>query len=288
MNTSEKKKKIFLDGCDPAETRKMVALLGFLDGQTTNPTLLALSPTIQTLAQQGRRLTHADLMAAYRQAVEEIAVLVPQGSVSIEVYADASTTADAMLRDARQMHAWIPNAHIKFPMTAGGLAAAAAAVREGMRVNMTLCFSQQQAGAVYTATREAKKGQVFISPFIGRLDDRGENGMDLIANILRMYAEGDGHVEVLAASIRSVDHILASMQLGAEIITAPTKILRVWAGAGRPEPSANWAYAPVGLAAIPYEEITLAKEWGAYNIQHELTDQGIARFAADWNALIGK
>ena len=88
------------------------------------------------------------------------------------------------------MFGWIPNAHVKFPTSAEGLKAAEKAIGLGLRVNMTLCFSQAQAAAVYAATRGARKGQVFVSPFIGRLDDRGENGMDLIANILRMYAKG--------------------------------------------------------------------------------------------------
>ncbi len=98
------------------------------------------------------------------------------------------------------MFSWIPNAHVKFPTSREGLEAAGRAVKEGLRVNMTLCFTQEQAAAVYSATAGAKKGDVFISPFIGRLDDRGENGMDLIENIQKMYGTGDGHVEVLTAS----------------------------------------------------------------------------------------
>ena len=91
--------------------------------------------------------------------------------------------AEDMLPQGREMFSWIPNAHIKFPTSHEGLKAADQAVQEGLRVNLTLCFSQEQAAAVYAATKGAKKGDVFVSPFIGRLDDRGENGMDLIANI---------------------------------------------------------------------------------------------------------
>ena len=121
--------------------------------------------------------------------------------VSIEVFADFDTTAENMLAQGREMFSWIPNAYVKYPCTKEGLHAAQASVREGIRVNMTLCFSQEQAGAVYAATKGSKQ-PVYVSPFLGRLDDRGENGMDLVRNIKKMYEPGDGHVLVLAASIR--------------------------------------------------------------------------------------
>ncbi len=107
---------------------------------------------------------------------------------------------------------------------------------------MTLCFSQAQAAAVYAATRGAKKGEVFVSPFIGRLDDRGENGMDLIANILKMYGKGDGHVEVLTASVRTLDHLLCAIKLGSDIITAPLAVLKEWKEKGLPMPKDDYPY----------------------------------------------
>ncbi len=143
-----------------------------------------------------------EIIDFYRDVVKKISAMIPQGSVSVEVYADGATKAETMLQQGKEMFGWIPNAHVKFPTSAEGLKAASGAIGEGLRVNMTLCFTQAQAAAVYAATRGARKGQVFVSPFIGRLDDRGENGMDLIANIIRMYAKGDGHVEVLTASVR--------------------------------------------------------------------------------------
>lgn len=103
----------------------------------------------------------------------------------------------------------IPNAYIKYPCTAEGLKAAQMSVAAGIRVNMTLCFSQAQAAAVYAATR-GSKAPVYVSPFIGRLDDHGKNGVDVIDNIKRMYANSDGHVLVLAASIRNLDDVLYS------------------------------------------------------------------------------
>jgi len=151
---------------------------------------------------------------------------------------------------------------------------------------MTLCFSQQQAAAVYAATHGAIKGQVFVSPFIGRLDDRGENGMDLIENIIRMYAKGDGHVEVLTASVRSLDHLIYAIHLGTDIATAPLKVFQEWGEKGLLSPGENFIYTVGKLRQIPYEELDLNKDWSAFDVSHELTAAGIDRFAADWNSLL--
>ena len=288
MNCVRPRAKIFLDSGDQEETREAAGLMGFLDGQTTNPTLIAGHPAARERKLKGDAFTRREIMTLYRAVARDIAAQIPAGSVSLEVYADERTATADMMDAAREMYAWIPNAHIKFPLTAAGLAAAEAAVAEGMRVNLTLCFSQAQAAAVYAATRGAKKGQVFVSPFVGRLDDRGENGMDLIANIIRMYAAGDGHVEVLAASIRNMDHVFAALRLGSDIITAPAKVLRAWADAGCPAPPDDWAYRPVALAPIPYKDIDLALDWRRFAIDHELTSRGLERFSADWNALIAR
>lgn len=107
---------------------------------------------------------------------------------------------------------------------------------------MTLCFSQEQAAAVYAATHGAKKGQVFVSPFIGRVDDRGENGMDLIKNILKMYEKGDRHVEVLTASLRNLNHLLYSIKVGSDIVTSPFKILKGWGENKIPMPNSDYLY----------------------------------------------
>ena len=215
----------------------MLTQLGFLDGQTTNPTLISKNPEARRKLEQGKKFTPRETLAFYRGVVNTISGLIPGGSVSIEVYADASTPAEEMLKQGREMFDWIPNAHIKFPTSREGLKAAQQAVKEGLRVNMTLVFSQEQAAAVDVATKGARKSQVFLSPFIGRLDDRGENGMDLIANIIRMYRKGDGHVEVLTASVRNLDHFLYALKLGSDIITAPYDILKRWGDKGFPFPA---------------------------------------------------
>jgi transaldolase len=285
------KTKIFLDSGDPAETREALSVLGFLDGQTTNPSLIAKNP-----ATAGKKFSQQKLLDFYRGVVGEVSSLIPQGSVSIEVYADSQTSDEEMLKQGRQFFKWIPNAHIKYPVTAEGLKAAEISVKEGMRVNMTLVFSQEQAAAVYAATRlrqgfggqalGAKRGQVFLSPFVGRLDDRGENGMDLIENIIRMYKSGDSHVEVLTASVRSLEHFMHAVELGSDIITAPLKIIKEWAELGMPVQILNLKSEILNLKSIPYQEVNLNKPWQEYNIQHDLTDKGIEKFAADWNGLI--
>lgn len=280
--------RIFLDGGDPAETEATMKLLGFLDGQTTNPTLIAKNPGARERLEKGQKFSEKEIIDFYRKVVAEIAVLIPDGSISVEVYADGTTTAAAMLAQGKEMFSWIPNAHVKFPTTVEGMKAAERAVADRLRINMTLCFSQSQAAAVYAATRGAAKGAVFISPFVGRLDDRGERGMDLIGNIIRMFQQGDGHVEVLAASVRSIDHLFCALKLGSDIVTAPFNVLKEWAAKGLPIPSNEFRYEGGGLTAIPYEDIDLARKWQAYDIHHVLTDKGIERFSADWNALIRK
>lgn len=277
--------KIFLDGGDPKETKEIISLLGGLDGQTTNPTLIVKSPEAHKRIAAGQKFTSKETMDFYRGVVTELSGLIPNGSISVEVYANKNTTAEEMFNEAREMWSWIPNAHIKFPTTHAGLAAAEQLISEGGRVNMTLVFSQEQAAAVHAATRGAKQGDVFVSPFIGRLDDIGENGIDLIKNIKQMYDEAGSHVELLAASIRSTSHMLASLAHSSDIITAPASVIRTWVEAGRPDGS-SYIYATKGLKTIPYKQVDLSKDWREFDSSHPLTNKGIERFAADWNALI--
>lgn len=286
MRPNNLKTRIFLDGGNADETKEIVELLGFLDGQTTNPTLISKNPGARKRLESGGKFSPVEIYDFYRGVVKTLSGLMPRGSVSIEVYADAATKAGAMLKQGHEMFSWIPNAHIKFPTSREGLKAAAQAIQEGLRVNMTLCFSQEQAAAVHAATRGAKKGEVFVSPFIGRLDDRGENGMDVIANIIRMYRNGDGHVEVLTASVRNRDHFLYALKLGSDIITAPYDVLKAWGEQGMPVPGNDYHYDAELLKPIPYKELDLNSRWEDLDIRHELTEKGMERFSADWNALI--
>lgn len=278
--------KIFLDGGDPAETKKIIELIGFLDGQTTNPTLISKNPLARHRIERGEKFSREEIFEFYAQVVKEISSFIPNGSISVEVYADASTTSEDMFKQAKEMSLWIPNAHIKFPITYEGIKAAIRSLKEGLRVNMTLCFTQEQAASVYAATKGAKKGDVFISPFVGRLDDIGLNGMDLIGNIIKMYENGDRHVEVLTASVRNIEHFLYAIRLNSDIITAPFNVLKEWSEKKLFIPENDYVYQSKDLKSIPFKNIELNKHWVDYNINHPLTDKGIERFSSDWNALI--
>src|SRR5690348_16361275 len=161
------KTKILVDGGDPQETQRVKELLGFVDGQTTNPSLIAKNPHIKELMASGHKLSSREEMEEYKKIVRTICPWVGDAGVSIEVFADQNTTAQQMFEQGREMFSWIPNAYIKYPCTAEGLRAAQMSVRQDIRVNITLCFSQQQAAAVYAATKGAKE-PVYVSPFVGR------------------------------------------------------------------------------------------------------------------------
>src|SRR5215467_14347884 len=182
MLSNKPKTKILVDGGDPEETSRVKDLIGFVDGQTTNPSLIAKNPEIRERIASGHTLSQQEEKDEYKKIVQTISPLVGDAGVSIEVFADLDTKAEEMLAQGEEMFSWIPNAYIKYPCTHEGLKAAEMSVQRQIRVNMTLCFSQEQAAAVYAATR-VSKDPVYVSPFVGRLDDRGENGIDLVKNI---------------------------------------------------------------------------------------------------------
>ncbi len=277
---TQPKTKILLDGGDPQETLRIKKFLGFVDGQTTNPSLVANNPHIKQLLASGRKLSEQDEMDEYRKIVREISPLVGDAGVSIEVFSDQKTTAQQMVVQGKQMYSWISNAYVKYPCTAEGLRAAQMSVSEGLRVNLTLCFSQQQAAAVYAATK-GTRAPAYVSPFVGRLDDIGQNGMDLIKNVKQMFTHGDGHVKVLAASIRNLEQLLCCFWLDVDLVTVPAKVLMVWAEKGFPMPEANFQYRS-SAKPIPYEELDLAQQWESFDIGHELTTRGLEKFVADY------
>jgi transaldolase len=286
MSLSRSKTKILIDGGDPGETREIKDLIGVVDGQTTNPSLIAKNPEIQQRLASANKLSEQEQKDEYRKIVRQISPLVGDAGVSIEVFADLNTTSEEMLTQGEEMFSWITNAYIKYPCTHEGLRAAQMSVERGIRVNMTLCFSQEQAAAVYAAT-EGTKTPAYVSPFIGRLDDRGENGMDLVQNIKKMYESGDGHVRVLAASIRNLDQLLASFALQVELVTVPAKLLQEWAARGCLLPGEDFGYKGLDangkfLRSIPYKELDLNSPWQSFDISHELTTKGIQKFVADY------
>ena len=189
--------KIFLDTADAAEIRELAAS-GLVDGVTTNPSLAAKT---------GRD---------YGESLKEICSIV-SGSVSAEVI---STEYEGMLKEGRAAAKIAPNIYVKVPSTWDGMKACRALTDEGARVNVTLCFSPVQ------AMLAAKAGAAFISPFIGRVDDVGEDGMGLIRDIRTIYDNYGFRTEILAASIRSVSHVREAALAGADISTIPTDIFK--------------------------------------------------------------
>ncbi len=290
--------KIFLDSADPAETESTLNHLGFLDGQTTNPTLLSKNPVIQEFLTSGKKYRRDQLMEEYKKVIQHIKEVIPQGLISIEVYSDNNTKAAEMVEQAQEMDTWIEDAYIKLPITREGLKAANTLTKHGVNVNMTLCFTQEQAAAVYAATIDAQT-DVLISPFQGRLDDNCKDGTDLIMNIQRMYAHSDKHVKLVTASIRDYKHFLYALFIKTDFVTVPHKILEEWSTNNLPVPGvdisdelfedkANY-FKDINdscIVGISYKDLDLNLEWSEYNISNDLTDQGITNFANDWNKLI--
>ena len=190
--------EFFLDTADVDEIRE-IAAWGILDGVTTNPSLIKKS---------GRD---------FKEVVREIAGIC-SGPISAEVTA---MDAQGMLEQARQLKSELPeNVIIKIPCTPEGLAATKVLTEEGVDTNVTLIFSASQ------ALMAAKAGATYVSPFIGRIDDTGHDGMNLIAEIMETWEKYDISTKVLAASIRHPTHVLQCMQLGAHTATMPAKIFR--------------------------------------------------------------
>jgi transaldolase len=209
--------KFFLDTANLDEIRQGAAL-GLADGVTTNPSLIAKEGNVD----------FKDHIAAICEIVK--------GPVSAEC---TSEDADGMLREGRENSKIASNVVIKCPLTREGLKATRVLNDEGIRVNVTLCFSAAQ------AILAAKAGASFISPFLGRLDDIGENGLVLLQDIIEIYDNYDWKTEVLAASMRSPIHIIEAARMGADIATMPFKTM-------------------------------------LQLFQHPLTDKGQAQFLADW------
>lgn len=188
--------KLFLDTAD-IKLIQHYADLGIVDGITTNPSIIA---------KEG-----VDLESRIR----EIAELIP-GPVSCEV---TTLTAPEMIEQGRKFASWGENIYVKLPIIPEGLKALKVLAEEGIPTNMTLCFSVTQAWTV------AKLGATLVSPFIGRLDDIGEDGVKLVEDIVNLYRLHGYETAVLAASIRSVDHIRRCALVGADIVTLPPKLV---------------------------------------------------------------
>jgi transaldolase len=188
--------KIFLDTANLDELKKGAAW-GIVDGVTTNPTLIA---------REGRPI---------EEQIAKICEIV-DGDVSAEVVA---TTADEMIREGRNLAKIHKNVVVKVPLTRDGIKACSTLSKEGIRLNVTLCFTPAQ------ALLAAKAGAYIISPFVGRLDDIGIDGMQLIYDIVQIYQNYDYKTQVLAASLRTTNHVIEAAKAGADIGTMPFKTL---------------------------------------------------------------
>ena len=239
--------KIFIDGGEVAETIRanefFLAHFGYpLDGQTTNPSLIAKNLQAK-MEQEGNagKLTPELAIEEYKKIVRAISSLLPHGSVSIQVFANKETPADEMLTQARERITWIQNASIKIPCTLEGLKAAVIVCKE-MPINITLVFSLSQ------GLMMSKLGVYYISPFIGRLDDVGEDGLELIMQLRHMLDQYQFPTKLLTASIRDVERFEGSIMAGADVATVPVAVLE-------------------------------------QAVVHPLTDKGMAQFLKDWQSL---
>jgi transaldolase len=214
--------KFFLDTANVPQIKE-VASLGVLDGVTTNPTLIS--------KEEGD----------YKDILKQICTIV-QGPVSAEVVTEE---AQEMVRQARALAKLDDHIVIKIPMIAEGLKAVRALSAEEIKTNVTLCFSANQ------ALLAAKAGATYISPFIGRLDDVGHNGMDIVADIIDIYENYAFPTQVLVASVRHCQHVLEAALIGADVITMPYKVMMQM-------------------------------------VKHPLTDVGIQKFTEDWQKVISR
>jgi transaldolase len=210
--------KFFLDSANLGEIREG-AELGLIDGVTTNPSLISKEGDVD-----------------FKEHIAAVCEIV-DGDVSAEV---TSLDAEGMLREGREYARIAPNVIIKCPLTRDGLKATRQLTSEGIRVNVTLCFSAAQ------AILAAKAGAAYVSPFVGRLDDVGQNGLTVLAEIIEIYRNYEWRTQVLASSIRHPIHVVEAARLGADVATMPLKVL-------------NQLF------------------------QHPLTDKGLEKFLSDWH-----
>ncbi len=215
--------KIFLDTANIDHIRHGVRL-GVVTGVTTNPSLVSREGKVD-----------------YRKLVQEICAIVP-GPVSTEVLGQ---DVNGMVAEAREIARWADNVVVKIPASLNGVEATAVLARENIKVNFTLCFTLNQ------AILGAGAGATFVSPFVGRLDDIGENGMSVVGDIVEYLDYYELPTQVIAASIRHPQHCLMAARIGAHIVTVPYEVL-------------------------------------LQMIQHPLTDMGIERFRGDWKKVMGR
>lgn len=296
--------KFLLDSGNPDEYREVKKLAEEkgteLWGSTTNPSLIAKKLT-------GKKLTTKEAFALQKDLVLEITTIVP-GAVSAEVYADQNTTAEDMTQQGLDIASWHNRVVVKLPTTYEGMKARGMLRKEGVTINNTLVFSQEQVFAISQHEKIMKQlygspktgYPCFISPFVGRLDDRGEDGLSFLqhgVNLTHTHFEKD-LVWMLEASIRTAAHLKAGIDMGSELETVPAKIFTEWLQMSREERDAvdtkqpsltsipQWEVPQELLAITTEEELLAAMQDGKLDITHPLTTAGIDKFVADWHAIL--
>jgi transaldolase len=296
--------KFLLDSGDPEEYKTISALAKDhgqeLWGSTTNPSLIA-----KKLA--GTKVTFKDaFFTLQKEIVEEILFLVP-GAVSAEVYSTKETSAEDMIEQGREIATWHPRVVVKLPTTLEGFKARTQLRKEKITINNTLVFSQQQSFAISLHEKLMKQAYgaptsgwpCFISPFIGRLDDRGENGATFLKNAtdaMHKYFSAD-NTWMLAASIRNPGHIKASIDSRCELMTVPAKIYHEWFALSEEQKLTDqsdeslqslplWQPSSELLGISSLDDFFKVIENGSLDITHPLTDAGIEKFVSDWQTIV--
>lgn len=296
--------RFILDSGDPDEYRA-ISILANSNGQklwggTTNPTLIAKSASRRIA---GQKFTDKEAFELQKKIVLELLTIVP-GAVSAEVYADPETKASEMIQQGKEIASWDKRIYVKLPTTIEGFKARSQLRKEKIPINNTLVFSQEQIFAICLHEQIMQneyeligKHPCFISPFVGRLDDIGIDGMTLVENGMKIKEKYSFKCWMLEASVRQLEHMQRGILCKTELITAPAKVYKEWfmltneqknvlKASTDSKPIKQW-WPDDNLLSINSEaDFFKAIESNILDISHPLTDQGIIRFASDWKSIL--
>lgn len=308
--------KFILDSGSIDEYKKISSLAeknnSTLWGATTNPSLIAKAAG---LTESGKKFTQKEAFDFQKETILEIVKIVP-GAVSAEVYADMNTTSLEMVKQGREIATWHQRVIVKLPTTLEGLKARSQLRKDKININNTLVFSQQQIFAIclHEHIIQREFGPLddlwppFISPFVGRLDDIGEDGMDLVENGMKLkkiftqknLPKTPLAIWMLEASVRKLEHIKRGILARTELITAPANVYEEWFTLSESDrENINPSNYAANLTKLPYwtpgnellkiekeKDFYKAIESGKLDITHPLTDKGIVRFVEDWKTIL--
>lgn len=292
--------KFLLDSGDPDEYQELAELFKShnleLWGSTTNPTLIAKKLGLD------KKYTHSDALNLQKQIILQIVEIVP-GAVSAEVYADQDTKAEQMILQGQEIATWHNRVVVKLPTTLEGFKARTGLRNLGIVTNNTLVFSQQQIFAIclHEQIMQSTFGPFeqdyppFISPFVGRLDDTSQNGMDLVRNGIKIQKLfKPNQTWMLEASVRTNEHIIEGIATQTELITAPGKAYKPWLEQPLSSNHSNSSLTPIPywqppdtlLQITTLDEFEHALTTKTLDISHPLTDKGLVQFAKDWQQIL--